>query len=132
MNHRKKYSFTVIIIITMIAVIALFYLILGGKSYIKIQNLTDTTLPNISIKYIYSNKEKVIELPGIPPKDNYKMDLSYPDDFTEGAIKLHYIDNHGNQQEEIIVGYIENGYFKKIIVKVDSIDKDGILRFRVQ
>ncbi|MDF2514158.1 MAG: hypothetical protein K0S04_4024 [Herbinix sp.] len=130
MNRSKKYSVAVIIT-TIIAVIILFYLILGGKSYIKIQNLTDTTLSNINIKYMYSNKEKIIELPNIPPKDNYKMNLLYPDDFSEGAIKLHYTDKHGEQQEEILVGYIENGYHKKIIVKVDSIDKNGILSFKV-
>jgi hypothetical protein len=130
MNRSKKYSVAVIIT-TIIAVFILFYLILGGKSYIKIQNLTDTTLSNINIKYMYSNKEKIIELPNIPPKDNYKMNLLYPDDFSEGAIKLHYTDKHGEQQEEILVGYIENGYHKKIIVKVDSIDKNGILSFKV-
>ena len=132
MKNRKKLYIFIVIIIIITAVLTLFYSTFGDKSYLKIQNLTDTPLSGISIKYVYAEKEKVIEIPDLQPKDNYKMNILFPDDFTEGAIKISYIDNYGTPQEEFLVGYIEKGYYKKITVNVDSIDEDGKLSFRVQ
>ncbi len=128
---KKNNSFTVLTIILILAVLVLLSSILGGKSYIKIQNHTDTTLSGIMIEYIYSNNKKVIKIPDIQAKNSYKMNLSFPDDFTEGSIKMLSIDKYGAQQEEVLVGYIEKGYHEKVIVTVNSIDKAGILTLKI-
>jgi hypothetical protein len=129
--RKKNYISTVVTIIFILAVLILFYSILGGKSYIKIRNQTNTTLSGIMIEYIYSNKETIIKIPDIQPKDNYKMKLSFPNDFTEGSIKMNYIDKYGVEQEEGLVGYIEKGYHEKVTVTVNSIDKAGILTLKI-
>lgn len=129
---KNQYRFIVIIMIPFIAILILFYTIFGGNSSLKIKNLTDSTLSGINIKYLYSDNEKIIEIPDILPRNTYKMDLILPEDFTEGAVKVIYNDNFGIQQEDFLIGYIEKGYRKKTTMKVYSVNEDGKLLFQVQ
>jgi hypothetical protein len=130
MAGRKAFSFVIIVFIVFI----LLWLFISQKTNdIIIYNETDHVLSKLSITYLYSEKEKVIELPDIPSKDKFKMKMSFPKDFFEGSIILSYTDQQGSKREEYLTGYIENRYLhKNIKVVIHSVDLNGILSIQVK
>lgn len=133
MKGRRKYKVYIIIAIVLIVLFLFaYFFILKRDNQIIIKNNTDVTLSRLSIIYKYSDKEKVIELPEIDSKDNYKMKLLFPEGFSEGAIKIEYFNKQGLKQEEYIMGYIEKGNHNNIIAKINSVDSKGILSINIE
>jgi hypothetical protein len=120
-SKRKIYTFAPVLILVIILIIFMCFFLFDQENYIIINNKTNISLSGLSIKYIYSDKEKVTELPKILPHNHYKMKFSFPDDFTEGSIQLNYIDKQGILREEYLIGYIERAYHS-ILVIINSVD----------
>lgn len=133
MDIRKKLHTTILfVIILSVLFLLLWQFLLNKNNYIVISNTTDTTLSDLSINYIYADKENKIKVPEIKAEGNYKLKLVLPDGFSEGAVKLNYTDKQGVEREEYLAGYIEKGYEDNIIVKISSVDINGILSLQVQ
>lgn len=125
---RRRIAFTLIAVIAM-ACIFIGISMSSTNSTISIKNNTDSTISGLKI--IYSDVDNAIEIPEILQKQVYRTKLILPDSFSEGSIKLLYLDYSGAVHEEYIEGYIEKGYKKKIRVTVDSVDDRGVLTINI-
>jgi hypothetical protein len=97
---------------------------------ITINNNMDITLSGLKITYEKTTKD--IDIPSITAHENFKINVLPSENFSENAMKIYYIDNQGNRQEEYIVGCFEKGYKGKVIVDINSVDKDGKLLIKVK
>lgn len=97
---------------------------------ITINNNTDIMVSGLKVTYEKITKD--IEVPSLSAKKKLKINVSPTENFSENAMKIFYIDNQGNRQEECIVGYFEKGYSGKVIVDINSVDKNGKLFFQVK
>ena len=129
MNRKKLFVSGVILLILMVFVWAKFAVLNRGFD-ITIKNNTGITLSGLKITYQKITKD--IDLPSLTSYKKLKINVSPYEDFVENAMKIYYIDNQGNRQEECIVGYFENGYRGKVIVDINSVDKNGKLFFEVK
>lgn len=93
----------------------------SGK--ISITNNTDVTISNLKIQYSNSDEDS-FDIPQLSKGETYDLNLELPDNFSEGYIKICYLDNQNEVKEE----YIE-GYSKNIDIKITSIDSNSILTF---
>jgi hypothetical protein len=127
----KKRSLSYMILL-IVVVICLFggVTLLSKDSTISINNNTDKTISGLKIKYSNST-ENDIEIPEIQQKQTYKTKLILPENFTEGFIKICYVDKQGTNKEEYIEGYIEKGYKNKIIINIDTVDNNGVLSINI-
>jgi hypothetical protein len=116
------------IIVVIVSVLTGVNLYLSDSS-ITINNNTSKTITGLEIKY--SNSFSSIKIPPILQKQKYKTKLVLPDNFSEGSIKIGYVDNKGENHEEYLEGYIEKGYRSKIKVDIESLDNNGVLSLKV-
>ncbi|HVJ48635.1 hypothetical protein [Desulfitobacterium sp.] len=128
---KNKFSYILIAIIPVAIIICVFALISYSSRGItlSINNKTDETISGLKI--IYSSSNNNTEVPEILPKKMYKTKLLLPNNFTEGSIKIFYLDKLGNDHEEYLVDYIEKGYKEQINVTVNSVDENNVLSLQV-
>lgn len=131
----KEYWLTKIIItVIIIAILASFVLsksIFFYKGFdISINNNTDITLSGLRVTYEKITKD--IDIPSLSAHKNLKINVLPSENFSENAMRIYYIDNQGNIQEEYIIGYFEKEYRGKVIVDINSVDKDGKLLFKIK
>jgi len=124
---RSKSTYILVALIAVIIVAGIF--LFSRNSTLSIQNNTDVTISGLKIKY--SNSLNDTELPDILPKQIYNSKIILPQNFTEGSIKIFYLDKQGKNHEEYLSGYIEKGYKVKISVNIVSVDSNGILSIEI-
>ncbi|MWC26667.1 hypothetical protein [Paenibacillus sp. MMS18-CY102] len=121
---RKGLFFLAILLVISVITVAL---IVGKQEGISItvHNNLDQSLINLKIEY--PNGSIIAEVAAI---SKMKLQL-YPKYFGEGSIKLQY-EAQGVEQNEMIFGYIEEGFSGKAVVTINSIKPNGQLEVLVQ
>ncbi|AJA46826.1 hypothetical protein CPAST_c07260 [Clostridium pasteurianum DSM 525 = ATCC 6013] len=126
-KNKSTYIFIAIILVIICIIISI--KLFSSNITISIKNNTDKTVAGLKIKYSHLNND--IEVPQIPKNQIYKTKIILPENFTEGSIKIYYIDKQGENHEEYLEGYIEKGYKGNITTTIDSVDNNGILSIKV-
>jgi hypothetical protein len=122
---------TTFIIIAILASFVLGKFMFFNKGFdITINNNTDITLSGL--KVTYEKIAKDIDIPSLSAHKNLKINVLPSENFSENAMRIYYFDNQGSRQEEYIIGYFEKGDSGKIIVNINSVDKDGKLLFKIK
>jgi hypothetical protein len=106
------------------------FILLNKGFDIIINNNTDTTLSGLKITYEKITKD--IDINSISAHEHLKINIVPSENFSENAMRIYYIDNQGNREEEYIIGYFEKGYKGRVIVDINSVDKDGKLLIKVK
>lgn len=96
---------------------------------VTIKNNTDVAISELKITYEDISKD--IDIPSIPAHKELKINIIPSENFSEGAMKIYYINSKGNRQEEYIVGYFEKGYSGEVIAEINSVVENGNLLFKV-
>jgi hypothetical protein len=122
----KKQNYLYLILLIVIIVSLSIYVVAPKYATISINNNTNTIISGLKIKYTNSPTDE-IQVPEILEKKSADIKLDLPKNFTEGFIKICYIDKQGMNKEEYIEGYIEKGYSRNRIINIQSIDENGIL-----
>lgn len=126
---KNKSIYISISLILVIICILISVKLFSSDITISIKNNTYKTISGLKIKY--SNSSSDIEVPQIQKKQIYKTKVILPENFTEGAIKIYYIDKKKKIHEEYLEGYIEKGYKGKFTMSINSIDDSGVLTIRI-
>lgn len=121
----KKILLAIVVVIILVCIFIVFNTSFNN-SFISIKNDTENTISDLKIM-IDSNFDIFIEVPVIKQKQTYKTELIFPNNFTEGSIKMIYKDINGTNHEMYIEGYIEKGYKARINVTINSVDNKGVL-----
>lgn len=129
LKNRLKYILIILVAVIIIFIVAGIFLS-SRDDMLSIQNNTDITISGLKIKY--SNFSDDVKVPEILPKKVYKTKLRLPENFSEGSIKIFYIDKNGKNHEEYLSGYIEKGYKVKINSTIDSVDNNGVLTIKIK
>ncbi|WP_411682148.1 hypothetical protein [Clostridium thailandense] len=128
MNRKKLFISGVVLLIFIFLALVKFAIFDRGFD-ITIRNNTDITVSGLKITYEKITKD--IEVPSLSSHKKLKINVLPTENFSENSMKIYYIDNQGNKQEECIVGYFEKGYRGKVTVDINSVDKNGKLYFKV-
>lgn len=91
---------------------------------ITIHNNSNIDITNMELNY--SDKD-FTKLPTIKSKDTYNTNIVFPENFSEGLIKISYINKSNEIEEVYLESYIEHNYKRHIFVTINSIDSNGIL-----
>lgn len=127
---RKKKSTYIVIVAALVIACAIIITYLSPKGgTISIKNNTDKDISGLIIKY--TDSAITVNIPTISQKQKYKTKVILPENFSEGCIKLCYIDKQGKNHEEYLEGYIEKGYNGKVTANINSIDDNGVLSIKV-
>ncbi len=127
---RRKKSAYIAIAATLVIACAIIITYLSPKGgTISMKNNTDKDISGLIIKY--SDSTDTVNVPIISQKEKYKTKVVLPENFSEGCIKVCYIDKQGKNHEEYLEGYIEKGYNGKVTANINSIDDNGVLSIKV-
>lgn len=125
----NKRNLSIILLILLVIISGRF--IFSNKGFvITISNNTDVELSGLKLTYEKITKD--IDIPLLSAHKNLKINVVPPENFSENSMRIYYIDNQGNRQEECIIGYFEKGYKGKVLVEINSVDKDGKLFIKVK
>ncbi|SFC35452.1 hypothetical protein SAMN05443252_10318 [Bacillus sp. OV322] len=128
----KKFLIGITLIGMTLAAAALFYISQRGLD-IKVQNQTNKEIAGLYVTYNHIKKD--ISIPPIAAKSSYKLHVdpvkTSKADFNEGALKIVYKDLKGNMHSETVLGYFERSYSGDAVVKIKSVDRDGVLAIKI-
>ncbi|MFD0048168.1 hypothetical protein ACFVHQ_02325 [Actinomycetes bacterium NPDC127524] len=128
----KKFLISITLIGMTLAAAAFFYISQRGLD-IKIKNQTNTEISGLYVTYNHIKKD--ISIPPVAAKSSYKLHVdpvkNSKADFNEGAMNIVYKDLKGNMHSETVFGYFERSFSGDAVVKIKSIDKNGVLAIKI-
>ena len=101
----------------------------SGVFKVKIMNKTQTTVHGLNIGY--RGFTNTVGVPDIYPGKTYQAKV-IPGRIGESTMWLGYKDNSGQEHQETLFGYFESGYRGNTIVRIKSVNKDGLMQIEVK
>lgn len=99
----------------------------GNSIDITFQNSSTSTISNLKIYENSQGYNLIKDVPSIPSNETLSINVNLTENFTKGSIILSYKDNTKIERKIILIDHIEKGSFHKIDIKINGINKDGIL-----
>jgi len=95
--------------------------------------IKNETLAEISgLKIVFDNNIKDIQIPNIPTRKTYKLNINPVEEFSENSACVEYRDRLGKSHKEIAIGYFEKGYNVSTTITIMSIDSEGKMNFKIK
>lgn len=117
----------IVLIVITISLVTLYLKNNNSTIELNIKNLTDKNISNLKLNY--TDLENDIIIPTINKNNSITFKVKINENFSEGTMKLHYIEN--NQYKEItIIGYFEKGYSAKINLNIS--EENGNLTIEIE